>query len=112
MRAGDMRSRIRIESRSQFTDPDYGTTTETWSLFAEVWAEIVDTLPTRAEANVNGLRVATDQARVRIRFLPGVNAAMRIVELNGMRRTFQIIAGPSMTKWREELEMMVEGYSS
>lgn len=112
MRAGEMRSRIRIERKAVDIDPEYGTTTEQWLPFAEVWAEIEDQLPTKAESTTHGLRIATSQVRIRIRYLAGVTAAMRIVELNGMQRTLQITAGPAMTQWRENLEIMAESYSS
>jgi head-tail adaptor len=112
MRAGDLRSRIRIERKAAIEDPEFGPSGDQWVLFAEVWAEIEDQLQPRSESSVQGLRVATDQVRIRIRFREGITSAMRVVELNGMKRTLQITAGPSMTKWREEMEMMAEAYSS
>lgn len=112
MRASDMRSRIRIESRGKSTDSEYGSSTETWLPFAEVWASIEDVLPARGESKDHGLRLATGQARIRMRYREGIQCAMRVVELNGMRRTFQITTAPAMTKWREELEFMAESYSS
>lgn len=112
MRAGNMRNRVRIERKGQVTDPDYGTKTEAWVLVAEVWAEVEDIPQGKSETTSNGLRIASDQVRIKIRYREGVTPDMRIVELNGMKRTLAITSGPSMTKWREELEMMTEGYSS
>jgi SPP1 family predicted phage head-tail adaptor len=112
MRAGNMRSRIRIEYKSSTVDPNYGTKTETWLSLAEVWAEVEDILQGKSETTTNGLRIASDQVRIKIRYREDITPAMRIVELNGMKRTLSITSGPSMTKWREELEMMTEGYSS
>jgi SPP1 family predicted phage head-tail adaptor len=112
MRAGNMRSRIRIEYKSSTVDPDYGTKTETWLPLAEVWAEAEDILQGKSETTTNGLRIASDRVRIKIRYREGISPDMRIIELNGMRRTLSITAGPSMTKWREELEIMTESYSS
>lgn len=112
MRAGNMRSRIRIERKGQATDPDYGTATGAWVLVAEVRADVVDIPQGKSESTTNGLRIASDRASVKIRYMEGITPDMRVVELNGMKRTMAIISGPSMTKWRQELEMITEGYST
>lgn len=113
MSALKYRDRIRIEARGPSKDPDYGTPLPvSWVLVAEVWAEIVDALPSRSEAVKNGLRLATDSARIRIRMRPGITSAMRVVELTGRRRTFQIVGGPAVLIGNTDMEFSVEGYSS
>lgn len=113
MSALKYRDRIRIERPGAAVDPDYGTKLpSSWIPVGEVWAEIVDVMPSKSEAVNNGLRLAANSARVRIRYRPDVTGVMRIVELSGAKRVLQIIAGPAVITGRTELEFMVQGFSS
>lgn len=106
-------SRIRIERKTGSRDPVYNTPLpDGWELFAEVWAEVQDVMPSRSEAVKNGLKLATDSARVRMRYLTGVTSDMRIVEKNNRKRVLKIVGGPAAITGMRELEMLVEGYSS
>ena len=105
--------RIRIEKPGPALDPDYGTQLPaSWLPVGEVWAEIVDVMPSKSEAVTNGLRLAAHSARVRIRYRNDITSAMRIVRLTGTPGTLQIIAGPAVITGRTELEFMVEEFSS
>lgn len=113
MSALKYKHRIRVEKRGPGVDPDYGTELpESWVLVAELWAEIVDVMPSRSEAVKNGIRLANNSARIRIRHRADITAAMRVVELTGGKRTLQIVAGPASITGNTELEFMVEGYTS
>jgi len=113
MNARDFNQKIRIERKTSARDPIYNTPVpEGWELFAEVSAQVQDVPPSRSEAVKNGLRLATDSARVRIRYLAGVTSDMRIVEKSHRKRTLQIVGGPAAIVGMRYLEMMVEGYSS
>jgi SPP1 family predicted phage head-tail adaptor len=90
-------------------DPHYGTEVVTWEEFASVWAEVKDILPSQAERLADSIHVGRRPARIRIRYLAGLAADMRIIIDN---RTHQIISGPAMLGRREAMEIMVEELSS
>jgi head-tail adaptor len=94
------------------TDPRYDPGADTWNLAFLAWAEVLDVVPSRSEAVKNGLRLAKDSARVRLRVRKDVTAEMRIVELYGARRTLSIVGGPAVIEAGRVIELLVEGYSS
>ena len=104
--------RIRIERRQVTTDPDYGTQTTTWVTFATVWAEVQDVLPSKAEAQSNGMQAATRPARIRTRYLAGITTDMRVVCLTRGNRVLQIVSGPAELGRKDGLEFMAETYST
>ena len=75
-------------------------------------ASVVDTLPSRSEKLADGINIATRPARVRMRFRTDLDASMRFVMTKPFLRVMQIIAGPAEVGVREEVEFMVEDYSS
>ncbi|MEG3089504.1 head-tail adaptor protein [Sphingomonas sp. PB4P5] len=77
-----------------------------------IWASVVDALPSRGERLADGINVATRPARVRMRFRTDVTPNMRFVMEKPFRRIMQIVAGPAELGVRDELEFMVEDYSS
>lgn len=77
-----------------------------------VWASVVDALPSRGEQLADGINVATRPAKVRMRFRTDVTAAMRFVMDKPFPRVMQIIAGPAEVGFRDEVEFMVEDYST
>ena len=112
MSAFKFNKRIRFE-RSGGTDPEYGTQNQDgWVPFCERWAEVQDVTPSKSEAVTNGLRVARDATRVRIRYRADITADMRIVELSGRKRILQIVGGPAEIAGGREIEILAEAYSS
>ncbi len=77
-------------------------------------ASVVDVLPRRDndETKANGITLATRPARVRMRFRTDLDASMRFVMTKPFPRVMQITAGPAEVGVREEVEFMVEDYSS
>ena len=73
-------------------DATYGTPTITWTTLAEVWMNVEDAMPSRAESVKLGLSVATNLTRVRFRKRDDVTSAMRI-DIGS--RVLQIISGPA-----------------
>jgi len=122
MRAGQLDREITIEKKSVTADPDYGTELVSWTPLAlegsppvaqRFAAEIVDTMPSRSEAVQQGLSVARDQTRIRIRWRPDVNSAMRIIVHGDTDIVYQIVGGPAEIRGRRVmLEMVCERYSS
>lgn len=108
MRAGDLDRRLTIER--PIADTSFaGAGSGTWEHVADVWASVVDALPSRGERLADGINVTSRPARVRIRFRTDITADMRFVM---GARIMQIVAGPAELGHREGLEFMVEDYSS
>jgi SPP1 family predicted phage head-tail adaptor len=106
--AGTLDRRIRIERPVPDNSLD-GAGSGTWELVAEVWAQVRDALPSRAEHLADGVNVAARPARVRIRYREDVTANMRFVMGT---RAMNIISGPAEIGRHELLEFMVEDYTS
>lgn len=76
MDASRLDRRIRLEQRA-VTRADDGSETSAWSLVAEVWAQVV---PLRGQERYGaGAEQPERDARVRIRWRPGISAGMRVV---------------------------------
>lgn len=111
MSALDFNQRIRFEKRGP-RDPEYNTPGGAWLPVAEVWAKVEDAKPGKSETTQKGLRLAVDSATVWIRYREGITPDMRIVELDGSKRTLSITGGPAAIRGRRELEFTVEKFSS
>ena len=107
--ASSLDTRIRIERKVVARDPQYGTEEVTWAQFASVWAEVRDILPSKAERLADSIQIGRKPARIRIRYLAGLAADMRVIIDN---RIHQIISGPATLGRREAMEIMVEEHSS
>ena len=108
----NMDTRVRIEARSISQDPTYGTDVVTWVPLATVWAEVMDVLPSRqqAEQTRQQLQVATQRSRIRMRYRTDVDSTMRCV-IGGLMH--HIVSGPAEIGDRHSLiEIVVERYSS
>ena len=123
MRAGELDREITIERPVSTPDATYGTPTIFWvplvtlpgspPVPAHFWAQVVDSLPSRAESVRQGLAVARDQVRVRMRWRDDVDSSMRIIVHDDADRILQIIAGPAALDGRKHfMEMMCERFSS
>lgn len=104
-------TRVRFESRSVTQDPTYGTDVVSWVPVCVVWAEVMDVLPTRQQAEQvrQVVQVATMRARVRIRYRTDIDATMRCI-IGGV--TYQIVGGPAEIGRHEFMELLVEKYST
>ena len=107
--ASKLDTRIRIERKVVTHDPQYGTEQVTWTEFACVWAEVKDIRPLKAERLADSIQIGRSPARIRIRYLAGLAADMRIIIDT---RVHQIISGPALLGRREAMEFMVEEYTS
>ncbi|MBT2242682.1 head-tail adaptor protein [Sphingobium sp. BHU LFT2] len=103
---GTLNRRVRIEqpvASAAFNGAGLGN----WALFAEVWANVQDMLPSRGEKLAEGINVAARPSRIRIRFRDDVTPSMRFVMGS---RIMQIVSGPAELGFRDGLEFMVEEY--
>ncbi len=122
MRAGDLDRQITIEYPAKTQDPDYGTEIITWTPLATVgsppvaqrfWAEVQDAMPSRAESVQQGLAVARNQTRIRIRWRSDISSDMRVIVHGDTDVLYQIVGGPAEIRGRKVmLEMVCERYSS
>ncbi|CAD7335310.1 head-tail adaptor protein [Sphingomonadales bacterium 56] len=106
---GTLDRRIRIERRIVSQEAVYGTGGTSWDLHAEVWAQVRDVLPSRAERLDDNISILRRPARIRMRYRDDVTSDMR-VKING--RTMRIVAGPAELGRREGIELMVEEVST
>jgi head-tail adaptor len=111
-RSSQYNRRIQIERPVADTSLD-GAGSGTWEpLGNPIAASVVDILPSRAERLADGINVASRPSRVRMRFRTDVTANMRFTMTKPSPRVMQIIAGPAEVGVREEVEFMVEDYTS
>lgn len=111
MNAGQLNTRCRVEQKSITQDAVYGTELVTWTTLATVWCNVQDELPSKSEAVRQGLAVATQRARVRMRYRTDIDSSMRVVILPG-EDVYQIVSGPAVLGNKDGLELFVEKYSS
>jgi head-tail adaptor len=112
---------VRLE-RPVADDSFDGAGSGSWALVDEIWAEIVDLLPSRTDGErlANGIGFAERPARVRCRYRADITRAMRLVEgatvSDGVvdyadARIMQVVTMPAELGRREGLEFMVKDYS-
>lgn len=112
MTAGARDTLITFEAKGEGTDdPVYGPQPGTWGTHSQVWAEVQDILPSRAESVDDSISLARRPARVRIDYFDGIGITsdMRI-DIDG--RKLRIVAGPAMKGKRLEWEFLVEQLST
>jgi head-tail adaptor len=112
MNAGPLNTRCRIEARSVTQDAVYGTELVTWTTLATVWCAVQDELPSKSEAVKQGLAIASQRMRVRMRYRTGIDSSMRLVISRPTETTYQIVGGPAILGNKDGLELVVEKYSS
>ena len=121
--AGTLNRLITIERKQVVQDASYGTEVITWVPLAvlpgspavaeKFWAEVQDVLPSRSESVQQGLALARNQTRIRIRWRNDIDSSMRITVHGDADVVYQIVGGPAEIRGRRRLlEMMCEKYSS
>ncbi len=79
------------------------------------WAEVQDTLPSRSESVRNGLDVARDQTRIRMRYRNDIDSSMQVIVHGDTDLAYRIISGPVVVTSagrKKMIEMMVERFST
>ena len=107
MRAGQLDRRITIERKTGARDPKYGTQADQWEpVFARIPAQVKDELPSKSEKVSSGVRTTSAPARIRIRYMSGITAEMRIVVHDQVERVMEIVGAPAEIGRREWLEFV------
>lgn len=104
--ASRLTRRLRVE-RPIADDSFDGAGSGSWQLVDEVWAEVQDMLPSRADRLPEGFTVTARPSRIRIRYREDITADMRFV-LDG--RIMEIAAGPVELGRREGMEFLAREY--
>ncbi len=123
-RAGSLDRMVTVEYPVKTQDAVYGTELITWLplvrdgvgspiIGVRFWAEVQDALPSRSEAVTQGLAVARNQTRMRLRWRDDITSAMRVTLHGDTDTIYQIVGGPADFGGRKELiEIVCERYSS
>lgn len=104
----DLDRRIRIE-RPVADDAFDGAGAGSWSVVAEVWAQVQDLRPSRGDRPADGIDVRLRPARIRMRFRDDITPGVRIV-FGG--RVMRILTGPAKLGRRAWLELVAGDYST
>lgn len=121
--AGKLNRQITIERKQVTQDATFGTEVVTWipleaeagspTVAVKFWAEVMDALPSRAEAVTQGLQVARNQTRVRLRWRDDIDSSMRVTLHGDTDRVMQIVGGPAEIDGRKDMiEIVCERFSS
>jgi head-tail adaptor len=111
MNLGPLTQMVRIEKPVTSKNPTDQTLTTVWTEIATVPASVKDQLLTNAEDVNARTPIGRLPSKIRIRYLPGVTAAARVVLLERDSLEMRIVAGPVVLGRNEGLEMMVEAYT-
>lgn len=114
---------ITIERKQVAQETQYGTETVVWvplvalpgspTVAERFYAEIHDTLPSRSEAVTQGLEIARNQTRCRLRWRNDIDSSMRVTVHGESDVQYSIIGGPAEVGGRKRIiEMVLEKYSS
>lgn len=106
-----LNERATIQQRPAGKDA-YGrkaSNSDAWlNVAANIWCNVQDVLPSRAEKSENGARVASKQARFRIRKQILIAADMRVVLHGRGDKMMQVISGPALLDDKTHVECMLE----
>lgn len=111
---GEQDVQVTVERPVSTPDPEFGSPVITWTaVFERQWAKIQDALPSRSESVTQGLAVARNQSRLRMRYREDITSDMRVTVHRDADTVYQIVGGPAMIGGRKErIEVVLERYSS
>ncbi len=81
---------------------------DTWERVDQIWAEIEDAMPSRADRLDDAMDIKRRPARLRIRYRADITSAMRFVLGD---RIMRVVAGPASIWNGTGCEFMVEDYA-
>lgn len=123
MRASELDRQVTIERPVKVQDATYGTDVVVWAplvaqpgspvVAVRFWAQVQDALPSKSESVTQGLEVARNQSRLRMRYRADVTSDMRVTVHGETDVVYQIVGGPAEIGGRKKfLELVIEKYSS
>lgn len=112
MQSGQLDRRITIQRKQVVDDPEYGPQPAIWqTVAARVPAQVQDVLPSRSETFGAAATQSAQPARVRIRYMRGITADMRIVLHDEVDTLHQLKTDGAEIGRREWTEFMVEEFA-
>lgn len=114
MRTGQMNRRITLQRQQDVDNNDgYGPQPGGWAdVYSRLPAQVQDDLPSKSETLEGGMRQANRPARVRIRYLRGITADMRVVVHNEQDDIYQITSTPAEIGKREWTEFTIQAFAT
>lgn len=115
MRSGVLDRRITILAPTMVEVEGYGKQPGPYVPIVKgerVPAQRQDMLPSNSESISNGLRIAYNESRLRIRYRKDIKSDMRIVMHDEDDRIYEISGGPSEIGRREWIELTIKEYST
>jgi len=120
--AGKLDRQISIERKQTTQDPVFGTEIVSWvplvaqagspTIAERFWAEVQDVMPSRAEVVQQGLTVARNQTRIRMRWRDDIDSSMRVTVHGDTDTVYNIVGGPAEIDGRKGLiEIVCEKFS-
>lgn len=110
-----MDRRISLQVQQSVNDPLYGPQPGGWvTVAARIPAQKVDALPGNQpmESTSPSVRVSTYRSRIRIRYMRGVTADMRVILHEETDEVYEITSPPAEIGRREWLEFTISAYST
>ena len=115
MRGGQLDRRITILGPTKIDVPGYGEQDGPYEPIingARIPAQRQDMLPSNSESVSNGLRIAYNESRLRIRYRKDIKSDMRIVMHDENDKLYEISGGPAEIGRREWIELTIREYST
>ena len=113
MRAGRLNHRVSIHGVGIVDDPDYGPQPGQPIVVANrIAAEVQDVLPSKAESVQDGMAIAKNRTRIRLRYRTDIDSSMTVTVHGSYERTLEIIGGPAIIRDGAGIEIMCEEISS
>lgn len=130
MRAGDLDREVSVWRPAVTGDPEYQAPDTTYGTRRVVWvplvplagspaagerfaAQVQDALPSRSESVVQGLAVARNQTRIRMRYRNDITSDMRVIVHGDSDVVMQIVGGPAAIGGRKDgIEIVCERVTS
>jgi len=120
--AGKLDRQISIERKQVTQDPIFGTEIVSWvplvaqagspTIAERFWAEVQDVMPSRAEVVQQGLTIARNQTRIRLRWRDDIDSSMRVTVHGDTDTVYSIVGGPAEIDGRKGLiEIVCEKFS-
>lgn len=110
---GPFMRQVSIDYPVYAEEGSFGPRVSRWDRLATFRAEVRDMLPSRSDAVRQGLEVARNQSRLRMRWRGDVDSTMRVIVHGDSDVVYQIVGGPAEIGGRKRmLELVLERYSS
>jgi SPP1 family predicted phage head-tail adaptor len=106
---GKFKDRVQILARVATQEEEFGTDAIEWPVLDTVWAEVQDVLPSKSEKLAEGINIARQPARIRMRYRTDISSEQRLM-VRG--KVMQIVSGPAVLGDKKYIELIAESAST